>query len=374
MQKPYRVYYDLSDRWYRERILAFLERYYSASLEMVNFHSSFVKEAGQKDPDGGQREGILLTDVPYTDSPAMPGYVLGTMRLGKEEGCVSPFRSGHEIARMLIAMCEEVKSPSQTEPERSEKVEEPAAEEEASLEQKPPGSRMIGVYSPSGGTGKSLLAMTLAEQIHQQSGEKVLLMTFDSASSWPLYFQAEDNPNLSDLFFEILSFRGKMYSAQGHAFGATQENGIGFVPSCPYLDDLAQMSEKETLLVQYHLREHYRFLVVDMGSQIVYPNRLWMLGCEDLCVLVDPSSDGKAKWENVKWYLPSESDGVRRWMLQTAAKGKAKASEGWVLPHSDQLFRENGNRRHLNTSSRYYQKVEELTRALLGESMAPEEG
>ena len=167
---------------------------------------------GEKKPD---LESILLTDQEQRKNEY--GQILW---VSAEEG-LNPYQSGHKIAREIL------------------KKKEAWHLNEEILNFGGQSGEWVSVYSPIGGVGKSTLAMGLADVLAQK--KKVLFLSLEGPSAWPLYFQYPLAYNLSDFFYCFLMGNKEKWIKQIKEMTYRQKNGVYFLSPCLYPDDLLEM-------------------------------------------------------------------------------------------------------------------------------------
>lgn len=124
-------------------------------------------------------------------------------------------------------------------------------------------ARMIGVYSPIGGCGKTAFAWTLGQQIGKES--KTLFLSLEEYSGFSRMLKADCQADLADV---IYLYRRGSYS--GIRLGSMIQNrgNMDYIPPVRYPEDLCQLEGEETaaLLRKIAGESHYETIVVDMGN------------------------------------------------------------------------------------------------------------
>lgn len=125
-------------------------------------------------------------------------------------------------------------------------------------------ARIIGVYSPIGGCGKTSFAWTLGQQLGKEG--KTLFLSLEEYSGFSQMVQGEGSGDFADVMF---SFRQGAYN--GVRFGSMIQNrgSLDYIPPVRYPEDLCQMNGEETAVLLQKIAEesHYEAMVVDVGNR-----------------------------------------------------------------------------------------------------------
>lgn len=321
------VWVKLKDIQYANHLIAFLRNRYGQEMRVFSVGEADLKSEGK---------GILLTDEP-TESTEYGKVVLITEKEG-----INPYQSAGQIAREILARWEEEKG--YIEPKQ--------------LEEKAKG-RFISIYSPIGGIGKSTLAMGMAE-ILAQKGKRVLLLTLEGPSAWPLFFEYPKAYNLSDFFYCFLLESKQERGKRMESMLCKQKNDIFFLPSCFYIDDFLELTGKELNEWMEELRCGFDFILVDLGSQMIRPLRQILENSEECCYLVDPRPAGQCKWQDFR--VECRPDG-REWIFKRH-EDKARGGE-ILLPEEPSLFELSEGRRSFRKNSAYYLRLKNVVDELI---------
>lgn len=326
--EKFQVWVDLEDRRYAKRLMEFLSVRYGNAMQVLPAGKKGVK------PDGA---GIYLTDRLMEAEPEQFEQYGKSLLISPDKG-INPYQSGHQIAKQILDTHE-----TQKRTERKE-AEEPAAEPRSL-------GQWISVFSPVGGIGKSTLAMGLADILAGQ--KKVLFLSLEGPSAWPLYFQYPLAYTLSDYFFCYLIEGPEEKAERLQEMTFHQANGSYFLPPCLYPDDLLELSETELTEWMQLLRSQYDFVVADLSNQLLGPIRTILAGSSRLCYLLDGRQEGQIKWQSC--YLKGQGAAAQHFFSRHG--GKEKAGE-ICLPEEELLFEVQDGKRRFRKDSAYYACLE----------------
>lgn len=264
-----RIVLDLSDADYRQRLEDFLDKNYSSALEVVDKEAALSEDAP--------------LDVWITDSPeeeldlTIKDHCLCILTMSETEG-LDPYRSGHEIARDIMAAIvdkekerEKEKLRLAVEDSEGKSPEWIYQEEERSEESQQEDHREIPkrcylVCSSRGGIGSTTLGRTLAESMGDFG--RTLYIELSSSSEWREAFICDETEGgLSDLIYSFLAEPKEIWEERIEEFSVKQTSGIFFVRSVLYPDDLWALDKLETEMFIRGLMEHFDTVVLETGKQ-----------------------------------------------------------------------------------------------------------
>lgn len=128
-------------------------------------------------------------------------------------------------------------------------------------------TKIIGLYSPVGGCGKTTIALALSTMC-ATSGQKVLYLNFEKLNSSEAFFADAPNGNMSDLFLALKtndSNVGLKIKATKYTDSATKVNYINSPDSAVEYDELT-MDEVSSLFKSLDALGEFDIVFVDMQS------------------------------------------------------------------------------------------------------------
>lgn len=312
--EKFEVWVDLKDRRYAKRLIDFLTRRYGDEMQ--------VEQVRGDEPQAAPG-GILLTD----QEQRREGYGQ-VVWVSAEEG-LNPYQSGHKIAGEIL------------------KKKETWHLKEEALSFEGGSGEWVSVYSPTGGIGKSTLAMGLADVLARK--KKVLFLSLEGPSAWNLYFQYPLRYNLSDFFYCFLIGTEDEWKQQLQEMAYRQPSGVYFLSPCLYPDDLLEMTDGEVVGWMELLKNHFDYVVADLSSQMIRPIRLILSHSSRPCYLIDQKAEGKAKWQDFQLYHESQR---KQWIFYRHAD---KSRQGEIcLPEDGEIFQVQDGLKRFSHESLYY--------------------
>lgn len=130
-------------------------------------------------------------------------------------------------------------------------------------------TKVVSVYSPSGGSGKTTFAVSMGRQLAMK-GNKVFYLNFELFNSTSLYFQsAEDAPSLQILYYLKARPNQLMAKIEGlKKFDQDANLDYFDLPSCP--DEMLSITKAEVKTLIRALIEtgQYDYILIDLDSSI----------------------------------------------------------------------------------------------------------
>lgn len=130
-------------------------------------------------------------------------------------------------------------------------------------------TKVISIYSPSGGSGKSTISANMSRQLALR-GDKVFYLNLELMNTTSLYFRSQqDQPSLQILYY--LKARPNQLLAKVEALKKYDpESKVDYfdLPPCP--DEMMAITKEETKRLIYALIEtqSYDYIIIDLDSAI----------------------------------------------------------------------------------------------------------
>ncbi|MDD2211921.1 MAG: hypothetical protein PHV56_02985 [Clostridia bacterium] len=157
-------------------------------------------------------------------------------------------------------------------------------------------TRIIGIYSPIGGVGKTTIAVGASIQAAWE-GKSVFYLNLENTSSLPLYFTGEQEKNLSHLLYFL---KGKRKNLSWQIEGAKCVDPFYkihyFLPPDSIFDfneDIAE--ELGILLRELKATKQYDRIFVDFSSAINKNNLAVLQACDDLFLVAQANRTSAVK-------------------------------------------------------------------------------
>ena len=309
----YTVWVQLRDRGYAQKLIRFLNHHYGGSLDV-----HYAKEAIHCPPQDRGRH-ILITDQTEekAEFDAFPIVMLqeyAYRKSGWKGEWINPYQSGHRIAQQLLEIMARTEGAahgkkqgvSQCESEReycfvAETPEEEYAPRAPIPHQNWGEGRLICVYSPIGGCGKTTFSMALAECLAAAHPEdKVLYLNLEGAADWKMFFHNRSPYNLSDFLYCMLLEDKNSDKLEGYLMelAEKQANGVLFIKPCTSFEDLNVLDTQEAEALIQLLRTYFQWIICDMNTAFHSVNQTFMKNSDGKFLLLHASAQGRLKFQD----------------------------------------------------------------------------
>lgn len=160
-------------------------------------------------------------------------------------------------------------------------------------------NRVIGVYSPVGGIGKTIFALTLGQILAEH--ENVLYLNLEECSGFTEFF-GESQWNLSDLIYFLR--QGKTPFLYRLNSMVQKLNRLDFIPPCDSYTDLRQITvdEWQRLLQLIRAQSAYDSVILDFGNLMGHETEL-LIQCDGIYVPARQDAISQAKLSQWKHFL-----------------------------------------------------------------------
>lgn len=151
-------------------------------------------------------------------------------------------------------------------------------------------TKVIGIYSPAGGVGKSSLAVNLSVQSAAQ-GSSVFYLNLEDINSTNHYFNGENDKTFSNVLF-YLKEKGKNLGLKINALKSIDTSNVSYFPTQDSMLDMNDMSPDEIVLLINELIKiaQYDYIFVDMSSNLNKKNIAILKECYKIIYLLTPES------------------------------------------------------------------------------------
>ena len=165
-------------------------------------------------------------------------------------------------------------------------------------------TKIVGVYSPIGGAGKTTLAVGLS-MISAGMGSSVFYLNLENIHSTQAFFKCEHNQNLSNILYHLKEKNKNMILKIEACRCIDEANGVHyFLPpdSVGEMDDMLPEDLQE-LLRQFKIMGEYHVVFVDMSSSFDRRNIAIMEACDDIIVIAAQGNAEQMKMNAFKQEL-----------------------------------------------------------------------
>lgn len=169
-------------------------------------------------------------------------------------------------------------------------------------------SKVIGVYSPIGGIGKSTIAIALAMELASQ-GNKVLYLNLENMASTNAYFNVSTNSrNLSDIISYLSAGSDKLSSYLEGCINLDTKSNVFYINPADNIFDLEEMNQDDIKYLIQIIIDTRRFthIVIDTSSNYNTLKKSIIDACDKIIAPLEQSSIGREKVLNFLKYIDEE--------------------------------------------------------------------
>ena len=150
-------------------------------------------------------------------------------------------------------------------------------------------AKIIPVYSPAGGTGKTTIALSIAEMLVNR-GAKVIYINFEMISSYGIYLPQSNARNFGDILSKIDS--NINWELKINSIIQTAENGIMYFEEFKNVFDVYEISDTdaEKLVKGIASANVCDYLIIDMDNDLSSINRR-LMNISDILVVIAAASE-----------------------------------------------------------------------------------
>lgn len=129
-------------------------------------------------------------------------------------------------------------------------------------------TKIISVYSPIGGSGKTTIAVNLSRFIANK-GQRVFYLNLELLSSLPLFFQTEDVADSSEVFYYSKA-KAEQLDAKLDTLVRKDDHQVDYFNIQTRPEEIFDTNEKdiETILTSLRNRGVYDFIIIDLDSSL----------------------------------------------------------------------------------------------------------
>ncbi|MGH2515312.1 MAG: response regulator [Ktedonobacterales bacterium] len=231
-----------------------------------------------RDMDGLQATEIITRQmqccVVMMSVQSEPEYLTRAMMVGARGYLIKPFTSDDLVNTVRTAAAAAVQ---QRPPQQDRQVEQPRY---------PAGPqrlrRIVAVYSPKGGVGRSVLAANLAVTLKQSTNSRVVLVDANLQSGDSHVLLNINSPNSIDDLREAGSLDQEIING---AVAPHESSGIGLLRAPIALESAELFTADAMKAILIELREHFDYLVVDTDTTFTEAT-LTVLEMADLILMI----------------------------------------------------------------------------------------
>lgn len=240
-------------------------------------------------------------------------------------------------------------------------------------------TRVIGVFSPGGGAGKSTISLAISLRCEQR-GLSVFYLNFENIPSTPLFFDCFSENNLSHILY-FLKEKSKNLGLKIE--GTSLENSCGGIhyfapPDNPFEMDEITGEDIAELIKQIKVLGKYDTIVVDMSSVIDEKNMEIFKMCDRIVCINTPYAGSQVKttqfFKIFNMTQNKELTGIRDKIIPVLNKYQDRGvdfyenedkSEEIRIPEMPEIFFNVGGRLEMSLSNPFGEAVNLLVSRML---------
>ncbi len=174
-------------------------------------------------------------------------------------------------------------------------------------------TKLVAVYSPIGGAGKTTIATSCAIQCAQK-GLEIFYLNLEDFQSTPLFFSCKGEHNLSNILYYLKdNSKNMQLRIEGAKLFDTEYNLHYFCPPESLLDLQDSKSEElKTLLDEFRSMSQYDIVFIDMSSSFDDKNIAILDACDEILLVLpqDAVSDIKIELFSKEMNILKERKGL----------------------------------------------------------------
>ena len=163
------------------------------------------------------------------------------------------------------------------------------------------GTNIIAVYSPSGGCGKTVLALALARMC-ASNNKKTLYLNYEKINSTVNLFEKAGKYTMSEIFLEAKASGGNPGIKTMMCANLDEDAGFYYINPPECAGEYNEMTGREIAGIVSSIREVNQFdtVVIDMDNGYTEPNFLVLSECDRI---VMPFTTKKVSVDKIKYFI-----------------------------------------------------------------------
>ncbi len=147
-------------------------------------------------------------------------------------------------------------------------------------------TKFVAVYSPKGGVGKTSTAV-VGSILCSNMGGKILYLNFESYQSTPLFFDCNEEENLSEVFYHVKNRSKNLSLKIEGVISVDSQSKVNYFSPPESIIDINEFTEEEVNIFLKEIKHinKYDYVFVDMSSSLDMKN-ISILSKSDQIILV----------------------------------------------------------------------------------------
>ncbi len=140
-----------------------------------------------------------------------------------------------------------------------------------SLLKKNTAPELIGFYSISGGTGKTVIALSTARELARYHDKRILYLSFDEIPATELLFPCSPkNRNIGDYLYFLFEKKNELLCSRLESFTIGDEYGVETIATTGGRNDLSELTQEELIQFLKVISDscRYDYIALDLKSDL----------------------------------------------------------------------------------------------------------
>lgn len=175
-------------------------------------------------------------------------------------------------------------------------------------------TKIVTVYSPVGGSGKSLIAASLSSNL-SQNGKKVFYLNLEDIQSTEEYFSGNGKSSLSDIIFEVKDKASNFIEKLNSIINTDTSTGVKYLNCTDNILDIEDMDQDDMkwLLEQLLKTKIYDYIVIDTVSKY---NSVYDIVLNTSDIVITPILNNKTSINKVEKFIKNQSELDKYYFVQ----------------------------------------------------------
>ncbi|GKX67432.1 AAA family ATPase [Inconstantimicrobium mannanitabidum] len=191
-------------------------------------------------------------------------------------------------------------------------------------------TKIITVYSPIGGTGKSTLATALSASLSAK-GRDVLYLNLEDVQSTNMYFQSDKKTTLSDFIFEVKDQSTKFTQNLINMVNRDKNTNVYYLENTENILDIEDMNENDIKWMLEKLLEsgQYEYIIFDTSSKY---NSIYEIILNSSNLVIAPVANSMTSVSKLNLFMSCISDAKKYYFVCNMYDRTERVIENSVVP------------------------------------------
>lgn len=174
-------------------------------------------------------------------------------------------------------------------------------------------TKIITIYSPIGGSGKSTITAAISNQLAKQ-GKKVFYLNLEDIQSTNMYFDENEKESLSDIIFEVKdradNFKDKINNAM-----STHSTGVMYLTSTSHILDIEDITQEDIkwMLEEILKMKMFNYIIIDTSSKY---NGVYDVIINSSDIVITPVINNKSSINKIDKFIKNQSNLDKYYFVQ----------------------------------------------------------